>query len=46
MRYVPGYLIASFFWFMGDPKGPSTHYLRTLGPSWVPKTVNMDYLDT
>ena len=27
------------------PKGPSSHYLRTLGPSWVPKTINKDYLD-
>ena len=25
-------------------KGPSTHYLRTLGPVWVPKTLNKDYL--
>ena len=32
---VPSYIYA---------KGPSTHYLRTLGPSWVPKTINMDYL--
>ena len=27
------------------PKGPSAHYLRTLGPFWVPKTMNKDDLD-
>ena len=28
-----------------NPKNPSAHYLRTLGPLWVPKTINKDYLD-
>ena len=27
------------------PKGPSTHYLRTLGPLGVPKPINKDYLE-
>ena len=30
---------------ISSPKGPSTHYVRTLGPFWVPKTINKDYLD-
>ena len=30
---------------MPNPKGPSTPYLRTLGPLWVPKTINKDCLD-
>ena len=25
------------------PKGPRTHYLRILGPLWVPKTINAEY---
>ena len=33
------------FLALSIPKGPSTHYLRTLGPLWVPKTINKDYLD-
>ena len=28
-----------------DPRGPSTHALRTLGPLWVPNTINKDYVD-
>ena len=26
-------------------KGPSTHYVRTLEPVWVPKAIKKDYLD-
>ena len=37
--------IAEAWAVVPDPKGPSTHYLRTWGPSWVPKTINQDYLD-
>ena len=29
--------------FRNFPKGPSSPYLRTLGPLWVPKTINKDY---
>ena len=27
------------------PKGPSTHYFRTLGRLWLPKSKNKDYLE-
>ena len=31
--------------YLHNPKGPSAHYLRTLGPLWGPNTINKDYLD-